>query len=319
MHVNGFAGVDFAAADSAAFARAGEALLQTGVTAYQPTVITAPEPELAAAIAEAGAATHGPRFLGVHVEGPFLSPHQTGAHPPEARRDPDPELALRLLDAGPVSHVTLAPELPGALDLAALLRERGVSVSAGHSNATAEEAQEAFRSGIRTVTHLFNAMRPFRPRDPGIMGAALADPGVIVQVILDGHHFARESALMAWSCARGRLALVTDATAAAALGDGRFRLGGVEVTSRDGVVRRDDGVLAGSALTMLQAVRNLVELGASREEAILAASEVPARAMGRSDVGRLTPGGPADIVVLSDDLDVERVLVGGQERVAARA
>ena len=135
----------------------------------------------------------GPRILGVHLEGPFLSPLRLGAHPPAARRDPDPDLLERLLTAGPVAQVTLAPELPGALELVDLLLERGVVVSCGHSDATAPEAHAAFDRGVGTVTHLFNAMRPLGHRDPGIAGAALVRDDVIVQVILDGHHLAPRS------------------------------------------------------------------------------------------------------------------------------
>jgi N-acetylglucosamine-6-phosphate deacetylase len=169
---------------------------------------------------------------------------------------------------------------------------------------------------VRTVTHLFNAMRPFAHRDPGIIGAALARGDVVVQLILDGVHLAEETARVAWTVAAGRLALVTDAIAGAGLGDGSYRIGGREIEIRDGVARGPGGVLAGSTLTMDQAVRNLHALGASFEAAVGAATAVPARVLGRGDVGRLSVGSPADVVVLSDELKVERVLVGGNERVA---
>ena len=192
LQVNGYAGVDFAAADAAGYATAGEALLEGGVTAYQPTLITAPEDSLLAALREVPLGEQaGPRILGVHLEGPFLSPARLGAHPAAARRDPDRELLERLLAAGPVSHMTLAPELPGALELVDLLQARGIVVSCGHTDATAAEAHAAFDRGVGTVTHLFNAMRPLGHRDPGIVGAALVRDDVIVQVILDGHHLAR--------------------------------------------------------------------------------------------------------------------------------
>ena len=216
LQVNGYAGVDFAAADAAGYATAGEALLEGGVTAYQPTLITAPEDSLLAALREVPLGEQaGPRILGVHLEGPFLSPARLGAHPAAARRDPDRELLERLLAAGPVSHMTLAPELPGALELVDLLHARGIVVSCGHTDATAAEAHAAFDRGVGTVTHLFNAMRPLGHRDPGIAGAALVRDDVIVQVILDGHHLARETAQLVWRTAAGRVALVTDAIAAA--------------------------------------------------------------------------------------------------------
>ena len=317
LQVNGFGGVDFAAADSAGYATAGDALLESGVTAYQPTLITAPEQDLIAALREVPASPPGPRILGVHLEGPFLSPNRLGAHPAAARRDPDRELLERLLAAGPVGYVTLAPELPGALELVDLLHERGIVVSCGHSDATAEQAAAAFDRGVATVTHLFNAMRPLGHRDPGIAGAALVRDGVIVQVILDGHHLAEETATVVWRTAAGRVALVTDAIAAAGTGDGSCRLGGVEVEIRDGVARRADGVLAGSVVTMIEAVRNLHALGAPLVDAVAAATSVPARVVGSAGLGVLRPGGEADVVVLDDRLEVRRVLLAGLERVAA--
>jgi N-acetylglucosamine-6-phosphate deacetylase len=316
LQVNGFGGVDFATADAAAYERAGEALLETGVTAYLPTFITAPEEALVAALREVPRAAPGPRVLGAHVEGPFLAAARMGTHLLEGRRDPDPELLERLLDAGPVRLVTLAPELPGALELIDVLGSRGVAVSCGHTDATAEEAEAAFDRGALAVTHLFNAMRPFRHRDPGIAGAALVREDVVVQLILDGHHVAPETALLVWRAAAGRLALVTDAMAGAGQGDGRYRLGGVEVEVRGGSARSAEDVLAGSVLTMDQAVRNLHALGVPLADALGAASAVPARVVG-ADVGTLRRGGPADVVVLDDSLDVVRVLVGGEERVAA--
>jgi len=317
LQVNGFGGVDFLDADAAGYGRAGEALLASGVTAYLPTLITAPEESLVAALGEIAAAATGPRILGAHVEGPFLSPRRLGTHPPSARRDPDIVLLERILAAGPVQLFTLAPELPGALELVELLVARGVTVSAGHTDANAEEARAAFDRGVRTVTHLFNAMRPFTHRDPGVAGVALARPDVVLQVILDGAHLAPDTVRLVWRTAAGRLALVTDAVSAAGVsGDGSYRLGEVAVEVRDGVVRRDDGVLAGSVLTMIEAVRNLHALGVPLEAALDAATAVPARVVS-ADAGRIEVGARADLVVLSEELEIERVLVAGEAHVAA--
>jgi N-acetylglucosamine-6-phosphate deacetylase len=313
LQVNGFAGVDFHSADTDGYRRAGRALLETGVTAFQPTLITAPEGELAAALREVPPNGAAPHVLGAHLEGPFLAPERLGTHPAGARRDPDVELLERLLAAGPVAHVTLAPELPGALELVDLLGARGVTVSCGHSNATADEARDAFAHGARTVTHIFNAMRPFAAREPGLAGAALATDAVIVQVILDGVHLANETAKLVWQAAAGRVALVTDAVAGAGIGDGTYRLGSVELSVENGIARRADRVLAGSTVTMIEAVRNLVSLGAPLAGALAAASEVPARIARRDDVGRLAPGRPADLVVVSDELELERVLAAGED------
>lgn len=297
LQVNGFAGVDFARADAAGYQRAGDALLETGVTSYLPTLITAPEEDLVAALREVPVATEGARVLGAHLEGPFLSAARLGAHPAAAHRDPDPGLLDRLLAAGPIRLLTLAPELPGAHDLIRTLLARGVTVSFGHSDATAEEANAGFDLGVRTVTHLFNAMRPFQHRDPGIVGAALAREDVVVQLILDGVHLAPETASFAWRAARGRMALVTDFTTAP---------GG----------RTPEGVLAGSTVPLIQAVRNLHTIGTSLEEAIQAATEIPARIIGELEAGRLGVGLPADVVVLSDGLEIERVLVAGKDRLS---
>jgi len=319
LQVNGFGGVDLLDADSDGFARAGDALLEAGVTSYLPTFITAPEEQLLAALRELPSPDGGPRILGVHLEGPFLSPARLGTHPPAYRRDPDPRLLERLIEAGPVRLVTLAPELPGAGELIDLLQLRGITVSAGHTDATSAEAEAAFDRGIRTVTHLFNAMRPLRHRDPGLVGAALARADVVVQIIVDGIHLADETAQVVWRAAAGRVALVTDAIAGAGAveADGASSLGGFEVVVRDGIARGPDGVLAGSLLTMIEAVRNLHELGAPLEDALSAATAVPARVIGEPTAGRIEIGLPADIVVLDDGLEVDRVLVGGEARVVA--
>jgi N-acetylglucosamine-6-phosphate deacetylase len=317
LQVNGFGGVDFLEADAEGYRRAGEALLETGVTAYLATFITASEERLLAALREVPAAdSRGPHVLGAHLEGPFLAPRRLGTHPPEDRRDPDPSLLDRLLDTERVRLMTLAPELPGAETLIEHLRRRGVTVSCGHSDATAEEANAAFDRGVRTVTHIFNAMRPLLHRDPGIAGAALARDDVVVQVILDGIHLAPETIQVVWRAAARRVALVTDAVAGAGGSDGSYSVGGVEVQIRDGVVRGPDGVLAGSVLTMIEAVRNLHALDVPLADAIDAATAVPAAVIGNGSVGRLDVGRPADVVVLNDNLEVDRVLVAGDERVA---
>jgi len=317
LQVNGFGGVDFLDSDAKGYRRAGEALLETGVTAYLPTFITTPEEQLLAAVDEVPFDGEGPRILGIHLEGPFLAPGRLGAHPPLARRDPDPDLLERLLESGRIRLITLAPELEGADALIDLLLRRGVTVSCGHTDATADEANAAFDQGVRTVTHLFNAMRPLRHRDPGIAGAALAREDVVVQIILDGVHLAPETAQLVWKAAAGRVALVTDAVSGAGVQEGSYSLGGFEVKIRDGVARGPDGQLAGSVLTMIEAVRNLHALGVPLGDALAAGSTVPAGVLGALDVGRLAPGVAADIVVVDDNLQIERVLLGGQERVVA--
>ncbi len=315
LQINGFGGVDFLAADPAGYAAAGEQLLRTGVTAFQPTLITSPVGDLERAlrvVRDVVATDIGPRVLGAHLEGPFLSPVRAGTHPVEHLRDPDAALLARLLGCGPVTQVTLAPERPGALEMIKQLVGDGVVVACGHTDADAQQAHAAFDAGASTVTHLFNAMRAWSPRHPALTGVALARSDVTVQMIVDGVHLAAETVLVAWRAAAGRAALVTDAIAAAAQGDGRYRLGQVDVQVRGPEVRRADGTLAGSVLTMDAAVRNVVHIGVPLVDAVAAATSIPAGIARRGDLGVLRVGGPADVVVLDDDLQVHRVLCRGR-------
>jgi N-acetylglucosamine-6-phosphate deacetylase len=317
LQVNGFAGVDLLAATAEDYRRAGEALLPTGVTAYQPTFISAPVDATRAALRVLGALSpmaDRPRVLPAHLEGPFLSPARRGAHSDAHLRRPSVALAGELLAAGPVGLVTLAPELEGALPLIDHLVARGVRVSIGHTDADAASAREAFEHGASAVTHVFNAMRPFTARDPGPGVAALVTETVMVMAIVDGVHLAPETVhLLLLATAPGRLALVTDAIAAAGIGDGEYVLGNQAVQVRDGMARRADGTLAGSLLTMDQAVRNLVAHGARLETALDAATRVPARLLGRTDVGHLVVGAVADVLVLDAELGVQRTYIGGDE------
>ena len=318
LQVNGFAGVDFLAADAAGYRRAGEALAATGVTAFLPTLVSSPLDAYERAIATVGGLEDGaaPRALGVHLEGPFLSPRWAGAHDPAHLREPDAELARRLCTAGPVRMMTLAPELPGALEVVEALTAGGVVASCGHSDADAGAAHAAFDRGARAITHVHNAHRRWRPRDPGLGGVALARPDVTVQAIVDHVHLAPETAYATFLAARGRFCLVTDAIAAAGLGPGDHRLGTAAVRVADGVARRTDGTLAGSLATMDEAVRNLTAMGASLTDAVEAAAAAPARLVGRSDLGVLREGGTADVVVLDEDLRVARTVVDGIEAFA---
>ena len=186
--------------------------------------------------------------------------------------------------------VTLAPELPRAGELIDSLTGRGITVSLGHSDADAATAHAAFDQGAHTVTHLFNAMRPFGHRDPGLAGVALVRDDVTVQLIADGVHLAPETILATWRAARGRIALVSDVTAAGGMGDGSFRVGTVSVTVEGAVARSDDGLLAGAVRPLAWGLRMLVELGVPIGEAVDAVTRTPARILGREDIGVLRPG-----------------------------
>jgi N-acetylglucosamine-6-phosphate deacetylase len=316
LQVNGYAGVDFSAPGDDGYAVAGAALLRDGVMAYQPTIVSAPLAEMVAAIRQVPApgVDGAPRVIGAHLEGPFLSPARPGAHDPAALRAPDLAALDALLAAGPVSQVTLAPELPGALDLIDALRERGVTVACGHTEADADAAHRGFDRGASAVTHLFNAMRRPAGRDPGIAFAALGREDVFITLIVDGHHLADDTVRAAWRAAEERLVLISDAVAAAAAPDGEYTLGGtVRVHSADGVVRNEAGSLGGSILSMLAAVRNAHTLGVPLAAALAAATEAPARMARRPDLGRIEPGARADLVILDDALAIDRVLLGGDE------
>jgi N-acetylglucosamine-6-phosphate deacetylase len=323
LHINGVAGVDFLTAGVGGYREAAAALARTGVVAFQPTFVSSRVDAYAdplAAAAEVAADPAGlPLVTGVHLEGPFLSPHWAGAHDPVHLRAPDPMLARRLVNGGPVRTVTLAPELPGGLELPEQLAAAGVVVSCGHSDADAPTAHAAFDRGARAITHVHNAHRRWRPRDPGLGGVALVRPDVTVQAIVDGVHLAAESAYAVFLATRGRFCLVTDAIEAAMGDAGESELGGRPVQVRDGAVRLPDGTLAGSVLTMDEAVRNLVASGASLADAVHAASTAPARLLGRDDLGELRPGAPAHLAVLDEALRPVRTLVGGVEAFASGA
>lgn len=321
LQVNGFAGHDLVEADAAGWDEVRRALPVTGVTSFLPTYVTAPLTALLPAADRAAAAgarevPGGARVVGVHLEGPFLSPRWGGAHGAEGRRDPDPEAVARVITQGNVTMITMAPELTGATAAIARLREAGVLVSLGHSDANAECVGAAVDAGARMVTHVFNAMRPLHHRDPALAGVALADERLAVGLICDGHHVAELMCRLVFQATPDRVILVTDATAAAAMPAGRYRLGGHDVVADTAghPPRRADGTIAGSALTLDQAVRNAVSYGLDPGAALQAASGTPARLLGRDDIGQLRAGGRADLVWWSDDLRPQRIWLDGQQQ-----
>jgi N-acetylglucosamine-6-phosphate deacetylase len=318
LQVNGYAGVDVGAADVDGIHHIGSALAADGVLAWCPTVITSPEDDMIRGVAtvEEAAASVPPdaaRPLGAHVEGPFLSPERGGVHPRHLLRQPDEAFAARLVTAGPVSILSLAPELPGALDLIRHMVSRGVVVSAAHSDATADVARAAFDAGIRMTTHTWNGMRPLLPRDPGIVGAALTDERVSVGLIGDGVHVAREALDITWRAAGDRICLVTDAVAAAGAPDGRYRIGDVVIERRDGRVLDLEGRVGGGVTPLLEAVRLPIGMGIPMLRAFAAATSNPAAAIGRPELGVLRVGTTADLLVLDDDMVLQRVLLGGRD------
>ena len=312
LQVNGAAGHEVTAGEEAMTA-IESALVQRGVTRFLATVTTLPDDRAATAMTSLArrAADPAAPVAGIHLEGPFLSPLHPGVHPPELLRAPADGIPAYYEDPA-VRLVTLAPELPGALDLIERLSARGVTVALGHTGADADTMARAAERGARMVTHVFNAMAPLHHRSPGPAGAALVDDRLAVGVIADGHHVDGRVLELIRRAAGDRVVLVSDASAAAAAPPGSYMLSGRPIVSgQDGVVRDEDGRLAGSAALLDEILpRWLALTGASLADAIAAATERPAAIAGCS--AALVPGAPADLVEVADDGRVLRVMRAGR-------
>ncbi|HZV50684.1 MAG TPA: N-acetylglucosamine-6-phosphate deacetylase [Candidatus Dormibacteraeota bacterium] len=313
LQVNGFAGHDVAQG-AEAVAEISRHLPRTGVTAFLPTLITAPLDEMIAACEAARRApTRGARVLGVHLEGPFLNPARAGAHDPSLMLIPS-RTAVRRVAAARPRLVTLAPELPGAGEAIRELTGHGALVAAGHSAASYEEGKAGIAAGVRFATHLFNAMTAWQHREPGLVGAVLTDPVVTAGLIADGVHV-HPAGLEIAIRLRGpeRIALTTDAIALAGAPAGCQVLNGREVRSDGRAARLRDGTLAGGIETMDRLVRLVAGLpGVGLRRAVEMATLSPARALGEVDLGRIATGLPADLALLGPDLQIELTLVGGE-------
>ncbi len=316
LHVHGGGGATFdEGADSV---RTGLAVHRAhGTTRSMVSLITGTVDGMTGAVAAAArVAAADSSVLGIHLEGPFLAPSRRGAHDPTLLLDPDPSVLDRLLAAGDghVRVVTLAPELPGGLDLVRRLVDAGVHAAVGHSDSGYDAARAAFYAGADLVTHAFNGMRPLHHRDPGIIVAAM-DADVVMEVINDGAHLHDATVRMLRRVAPGRLALITDAMGAAGSHDGMYRLGSFDVLVVDGVARLAGAdSIAGSTLTMNVAVRRAVfDVGLDLLDAVNAASLVPARLLGLDgEFGSIAPGLAADMVVADDGLNLRAVMSDGQ-------
>lgn len=324
LQVNGGFGIDAATEPERTLELSGK-LLSTGTTSYLPTVISSPEDLYREALPEISAATGAPlstgaEVLGIHLEGPFISEKKRGAHDASHVVPPDVDLLAHLLDLGPVRMLTLAPELEGARELMTLARNRGVAVSAGHSDASFELAYEAFDREAASVTHLFNAMSRMHHRHPGIPGAAFAHPRVVCGLIADGLHVHPEVVGLAFRMlGPDRVCLVTDATAATGVGGGQYALATRTIHVEAGVTRLESGAIAGSVLTMDEAFQNILAFtGCTIPEAVRMTSTAPARLVGEGRrKGRLFPGYDADVAVLAPDLSVQAVWRGGEQVIPA--
>jgi len=308
LHVHGGGGAHFMSGDADECARAADFHARHGTTALLATTIAAPRDELLRAVA----AVAGTSILGVHLEGPFLSERRRGAQPAEHLRPPDLDELAALLAAGPVRLVSLAPELPGALEAIAAIDEADAVPALAHTDATYAQTVAAIEAGARHAVHTFNGMRPLHHREPGVLGAVLDDPRVTCEAIADGHHV-HPAALRLLYRAKGAggTVLVTDAIAAAGLPDGDYELGGAPVRTAGGRAETADGILAGSTLTMDAAVRNAHAWGLPLIDALAAATRTPAWVLGVPK-GRIAPGYDADLVVLDRDLRPVAAYIGGR-------
>jgi N-acetylglucosamine-6-phosphate deacetylase len=318
LQVNGGFGAEVGP-DSSALLTIARRLPESGVTTYLPTLVSTSATAYRAAFDAfdtflGAGEVQGAHALGFHLEGPFLSPARKGAHPLAAIEQADGRLFDELLECHRLRLMTLAPERPGGVERIRRLRQRGVQVSLGHTDASLEEFTSGVDAGAEMATHLYNAMSPFGHRAPGSIGGALTDDRVTVGLIADGIHSHPASLRLAVR-AKGieRIALVTDMMAAAGMSAGRYTLGGQSVLVDNQTARLEDGTLAGAVVFLDQAIRNMVRwTGVTPAEAISMATEVPSRLLGATDRGHILTGGRADLVLLDEDLRVTATFISGR-------
>lgn len=316
LQVNGGNGYAFMDAGEKAVCEIASFHASHGTTSLMATIITAPPEQIRSAM-EAVRRSRQRNIIGVHLEGPFISRERRGAHNPRYIRRPSPKLFQELTEGfeGFVKMVTIAPELPGAPELIEAIKDLNAVPALGHSNATYEETLRATDQGVKYFTHLFNAMRIFHHRQPGAVGAALEHEDVITGLIVDGVHLHPAVIRLILKLKRvDYICLVSDATSAVGMHNGKYYLGDLEVYIREGALRLSDGTLAGSLLTMDQALRNLIAFtGIELPEAIRTVSETPAKVLDLfSHKGSLEVGKDADIVLLSEGLEVQYTIIAGK-------
>ncbi|WP_309119055.1 N-acetylglucosamine-6-phosphate deacetylase [Paenibacillus sp.] len=324
LHCHGGFGGDFMDATIEAYETITGFHGRHGTTTMLATTVTATKPDIdavlrATAAYRDAASPRGARLLGVHLEGPFISPKWPGAQNPARIVPPNAEWLQDWATAYPglIKQLTLAPETEGALGLIRALRELGIIAAAGHTDATYDQLVDAVDAGLNQAVHTFNAMTPLHHRNPGVVGAVLTDARIVAEVIADGVHVHPAAVkLLTQTKTAGNLVLITDAMAAAGLGDGQYSLGGLDVTVRGGVARLTHGdSLAGSTLTMIEAFRFVVRrVGLSVPEASRLASANAAKQLGLEDeLGAIRAGAAADLVLLTPELDIVRVYRDGAE------
>jgi len=326
LHIHGAGGHDVMEGTVRALDRITSTVASHGTTSMVATTVTAPIEDTCQSLAaiadyirkheappESGRAAA--EILGIHLEGPFISKNKRGVHPAESLAKPSVDTLKKLLDAadGLVKIVTIAPELPGAIELLHAVVAAKIVAALGHTDANFEQARAAIQAGARHAVHVYNAMRPFEHRDPGILGAILTDPEITAEVIADGVHVSGPAIQVLIGCkGADTVLLVSDGTAATGMRDGNYRLGNFDVTVENGVCRNAEGKLAGSTLTLDRAIRNLVAIGVPLQEAVRMATILPARRLGvAGKKGIIAVGADADLVALTPDLRVAGVMTRG--------
>jgi len=321
IHVHGGGGSDVMDGDYEAINQIAIAHSHFGTTSFLPTTMTMSKDKIIRSLRSICGAvkkgTAGAEILGIHMEGPYINPEKKGAQKEDEIKKISIEEFLEFNQASGnlIRLVTIAPEMPGAIDFIRWLHQQGIIVSVGHSNATYQQVQEGIQAGLSHVTHIFNAMRGLHHREPGVVGAALSSPKLIVEMIADGIHLHPIVLKMLTQIKENKkLVLITDAMRAAGMPEGVYELGGQEVTVDKGQARLKDGTLAGSMLTMDKAVKNLVtKVGIQLPKAIQMASYNPAKSIGiNGKKGSLEPGKDADIVILNKNLETELTIVAGK-------
>ncbi len=319
IHVHGCAGADFSDGDYAGLVRMARYLARRGVTSFAPASMTLPYDALdkafhAAARLRREGLADGARLMGIQMEGPFLSREKRGSQNPAYLRLPDWDSFLRLYDAaeGLLRIVDVAPELPGAVEFTRRASEK-CRVSVAHTAAGYDQAAAVFDAGATHLTHLFNAMSGIHHRHPGPIGAASERENVTAELICDGIHVHPSAVRMAFRLFPGRICLISDALRCCGMADGSYSLGGQEILLSGGVARLTGGAIAGSAADLYQCMRRAVSFGIPREQAVWAATALPARVIGReSETGAIADGRAADFVICGGELEPEAVYLGGK-------